>query len=98
MAPAAARLRAALDKVTLHAPKCPVLSNVTGVAHGEDPEAMKGLLVRQLTEGVRWAQNCSWILEAIPDGTFHELAPGKTLAGLMRRIDRGTKVVTHDEP
>lgn len=98
MAPAAARLRAALDKVTLHEPKCPVLSNVTGVAHGDDPEAIKGLLVRQLTEGVRWAQNCSWILEAIPDGTFHELAPGKTLAGLMRRIDRGTKVVTHDEP
>jgi hypothetical protein len=29
---------------------------------------------------------------------FHELAPGKVLAGLMRRIDRKTQVVSHDRP
>lgn len=29
---------------------------------------------------------------------YHELAPGKTLAGLMRRIEKQAKVETHDEP
>jgi [acyl-carrier-protein] S-malonyltransferase len=29
---------------------------------------------------------------------WHELAPGKTLSGLMKRIDRSVKVESHDEP
>jgi hypothetical protein len=29
---------------------------------------------------------------------MHELAPGKVLSGLMRRIDRALKVESHDEP
>jgi [acyl-carrier-protein] S-malonyltransferase len=33
-----------------------------------------------------------------PGGTFIELAPGTVLRGLMRRIDRQAKVVSHDQP
>ena len=33
-----------------------------------------------------------------PDGRYIELAPGKVLAGLMRRIQRGIRVENFNEP
>ena len=45
--------------------------------------------------------NCAYLNEHHgPEGgiTPFELAPGKTLAGLMRRIDRGVKVTSNDVP
>ena len=103
MAPAADRLRAMLAQTTIHTPRCPVLSNVTGAPHESGPgapDAIRARLVEQLTHPVRWAQNCQWMLSHIaPEGReLVELAPGKTLSGLMRRIDRDAKVTNHDEP
>ncbi len=104
MAPAADRLAAALEKVEMTAPTCPVLSNVTAAPHAQDAdrktsiiEQIKRRLIEQLTSPVRWRQCCQWLIDH-QSGAFHELAPGKTLAGLMRRIDRSAKVQTHDEP
>lgn len=97
MAPAADRLKAALESVTISAPRCPVMSNVTGKPHGSDPAEIKRLLVEQLTSPVRWAENCAYLVEHVR-GEPYELAPGRTLAGLMRRIDRGVKVTSHDTP
>lgn len=107
MKPAADRLAAALASVTIHDPRCPVLSNVTAVPHaagasGGLAATIRARLVEQLTMPVRWAQNCQWLATQFtgqsPGAEFHELAPGKTLAGLMRRIDKNVKVTTHDEP
>jgi [acyl-carrier-protein] S-malonyltransferase len=76
-------------------------------------ETIRARLVEQLTSPVRWAESCAYLVrespgwaealgaEALGAGAaveFHELAPGKTLAGLMRRIDKNTKVTNHDEP
>lgn len=97
MAPAAERLAAALAETTIAAPACPVMANVTAEPHDPDPDSIRALLVRQLTEPVRWAESCVWMNQQL-SGVYHELAPGKVLAGLMRRIDRQTKVVSHDEP
>lgn len=102
MAPAAERLRQALARIEIKEPRCPVLSNVTGTAHAAAPggsmsESIRARLVDQLTMPVRWAACCTW-LGGHAQGAAHELAPGKTLAGLMRRIDRDLKVTTHDEP
>lgn len=104
MAPAAERLSEALARVQIEAPACPVLSNVTGVPHGTGPdqgrpidEAIRARLVEQLTAPVRWSQSCSWLVENVP-GEYHEIAPGKVLSGLMRRISRQTKVESHDIP
>jgi hypothetical protein len=36
--------------------------------------------------------------KAAGGASYHELAPNTVLKGLMRRIDRGTEVTTHDEP
>jgi [acyl-carrier-protein] S-malonyltransferase len=60
-------------------------------------DEIKARLVEQLTAPVRWEASCRW-LAGNKSGAWQELAPGKTLAGLMRRIDKNVKVVSHDEP
>ncbi len=99
MQPAADRLAAALAKTTIHAARCPVTCNATGGAYdlkNDFAGSVRRALVDQLTSPVRWAQNAQWLASHCT-GEFHELAPGKTLAGLMRRIDKNIKVVTHEE-
>lgn len=97
MDPAAARMREALDAVEFQSPALPVLSNVTGQPHSQDTSEIKDRLVQQITGAVRWEQNVRWLLENKP-GRFIEPAPGKVLSGLMRRIDRKTKVQNHANP
>lgn len=73
---------------------------------GDAAGSIRRSLVRQLTAPVRWAENCAAMLAYVQKSgggggvgvELHELAPGKTLAGLMRRIDKTAKVETHDEP
>jgi len=103
IASAADRLADALASTEIREPRCPVLANVTGLPHAAAPgttmpQSIRHRLVEQLTSPVRWAQDCSWLAKACPENDWHELAPGKTLAGLMRRIERNIKVQTHDEP
>lgn len=99
MQPAADRLSKALAEVTIKTPRCPVYANVTASPHANDPSGIRARLVEQLTSPVRWAQSCAAI-GAVQAGKadFHELAPGRTLAGLYRRIDKNVKVAAHDEP
>ena len=98
MQPAADQMSEVLSRMPLRAPSVPVWSNVTGESHDSaDPELLRQRLVEQIVRPVRWAQGC---LQMPAAGTieFRELAPGSTLRGLMRRIDRERKVVSHDEP
>jgi len=98
MQPAAERLDAALAQVQWQTPKVPVMSNVTAEPHvGNDPAAISQRLVEQLTQPVRWSQCMTW-LAANVQGQFVELAPGKVLSGLARRIDRNIKVENYSEP
>lgn len=97
MSPAADRLGEALRSVEILPPRCPAWSNVTAEPHEASADSIRRRLVEQLTRPVLWSQTCV-ALTKLPSPTFHELAPGKVLAGLMRRIDRAVKVLTHDEP
>jgi len=103
MALAADQLSAALDRVEIMPPRVPVLSNVTGQPHSDEGDdgaivnSIKCRLAQQLTSPVRWDKCCQWLASNV-QGAFHELAPSKVLAGLMRRIDRTMRVKTHDEP
>lgn len=102
MQPAAEKLAAALAKATIREPRCPVMSNVTAQPHAATggkglADSIRTRLVEQLTSPVRWAQSCAW-LAGHAKGEFHELSPGKTLAGLMRRIDKNVKVTSDDAP
>ncbi len=101
MAPAAERLREALAKTAIRTPKCMVVANVTARPYGETGAVTDSMirqrLFEQLTSPVKWSQSCQWMAANLK-GEYHELAPGKTLMGLMRRIDKGVKVTPHDEP
>jgi [acyl-carrier-protein] S-malonyltransferase len=99
MQPAADRLADALAKTSIRTPRCPVYANVTGEPHDDDPQMIRKRLIEQLTSPVRWAQSCAAIATAhAGTADFHELAPGRTLAGLYRRIDKTVKVTPHEEP
>lgn len=102
MSPAAEQLGAALAKTTIKTPRAVVVSNVTAVPHAEErgmtiADTIRRRLVEQLTSPVRWSQSCRWIADNVK-GECHELAPGRTLMGLMRRIEKSVKVEAHDEP
>jgi len=98
MAPAAEKMAAALEECRFSAPTCPVVSNVTAEPHDADHlQSIKDLLVKQIVSPVKWNHSCQWIVNNL-DGACHELAPGKVLSGLMRRIHKETKVTNHDTP
>ena len=92
MMPAREKLVAVLKDVAFAAPKLPVLANTTGALHSNDPQAIKDVMLRQVTESVRWA-DC--IKAAIQGGgkTFIEFGPGKVLSGLIKRIDKSVTTV-----
>ena len=85
MKPAALRLQAALEKVTLAAPVIPVVNNID-VATPTDAAAIRDALVRQAAGPVRWVE----VVQALrARGATHvvECGPGKVLAGMAKRID-----------
>jgi len=91
MKPADERLAEALAGVAMAAPRVPVWSNVDARPHS-DPAEIRGLLVRQVVEPVRME---ALLRGLIADGvaTFYEVGPNRHLAGLLKRIARGAKVV-----
>lgn len=106
MDPAADRLAEALAGASIDADAlaaCPVYSNVTAQPHERDADSIRTRLAEQLTHPVRWALGCQNLLADVADGlgegvSWHELAPGKSLAGMMKRIDRSVAVNIHDTP
>ena len=98
MRPAAERLADALERVAWSEPRIPVLANVTAAPHEAQIATIKFRLVAQLTSPVRWAQSMERAAADYSGNRFVELAPGKVLAGLMRRTARKVKVETHAEP
>ena len=98
MQPAADGMAEALASVTPVAGRYPVWSNVTARPHdSEDQELLKQRLVQQIVQPVRWSETCQAMASG---GTIRclEMAPGTVLRGLMRRIDRKVKVISHDQP
>ena len=59
-----------------------------GIGNRTGPMA---LLAKQISSPVRWEESVRTMIEDGVD-TFVEIGPGKTLAGFMRRIDKGVKV------
>jgi [acyl-carrier-protein] S-malonyltransferase len=100
MQPAAARLAHALAATPINEAalaRTKVFSNVTAQPHVPNAQSVRQLLTDQLTSSVRWAQSCAAMIAAFPGAELHEVAPGKTIAGLMRRIDKSAKVTSWDE-
>lgn len=83
---AADRMRAELDRIAMRVPKVPVYSNVTGAMH-QGVESIKRLLVQQIVSPVQWEATMK-ALVGNEGARFVELAPGRTLAGLAKRVNR----------
>jgi [acyl-carrier-protein] S-malonyltransferase len=86
MQPAAEAMAAALAEAEIRAPSVPVVSNVA--AEGvSDPEAIRRLLVAQVTGMVRWRESVAWMAGRGVREVW-EIGAGRALGGMVRRIDR----------
>jgi [acyl-carrier-protein] S-malonyltransferase len=83
--PAAERLTDFLSKITLQAPRIPVVNNVD-VATIDDAAAIREALARQACSPVRWVEVIQALARAGVTDVV-ECGPGKVLSGLVRRID-----------
>ena len=94
--PAADAMRDALEGVVLAAPDPPLVANVTA-APVSDPNAIRGLLVEQVTAAVRWRES---VLDMKRRGvdTLVEVGAGRVLSALARRIDRELSGLSLLEP
>jgi [acyl-carrier-protein] S-malonyltransferase len=85
MLPAAEKLLAHLQGVTISSPGIPVLHNTDVQSHA-DAEAIRAALAKQLHTPVRWVETVQ-ALKAAGIERVIECGPGKVLAGLNKRID-----------
>ncbi len=87
MEPVKARLRQVLEPLDLGAARFPVVSNVEATPN-DDAGRVIDLLIRQLTQPVRWVESIAAMQEAGAT-RFVELGAGRVLCGMIRKIDRG---------
>ncbi len=80
------KMAAELSRATLKPPGKTVYANVTAQPH-TDAASIKSLLIDQITHPVRWEQTMQSLV-ATPDARFIELAPGRVLTGLLKKINR----------
>jgi [acyl-carrier-protein] S-malonyltransferase len=91
MAGAQPKLQAELAKIKISTPVVPVISNVTGQAHGNAAD-ISARLVEQVTSSVLWEKSMRYLL-AQGFTRFIELGPGTALSGFMKRIDKGAQML-----
>jgi len=96
MAPAAERLRAALDRIEWRGPRVPVMANLTGRAH-QGGDRIPHVMEMQLRSPVRWAACVAALVEAGCD-TFIEVGPNRALTGMMRELAPGRMAVAAGTP
>ncbi len=84
MEPAARVMAEALEAVPIGPPAVPLVANVTASAV-EEPDAIRSLLVTQVTGAVRWRESVVWMASQGVDEIW-EIGAGKALSGMVRRI------------
>ena len=92
MKPAEERLAPQLRALSAKDPRLPVVANVDAEPKRDAKNSIEAL-VRQVSSPVRWEDV---VKRLIADGatTFVELGPGSVLAGLIKKIDRGVRVMS----
>ncbi|WP_152392424.1 ACP S-malonyltransferase [Paenibacillus guangzhouensis] len=92
MKPAAAKLGATLASVAMKDASVPVIANVTAQSVTEAEEIRK-LLVEQVYSPVLWEDSVRYLIDQGVD-TFIEIGSGSVLAGLIKKIDKGVRIVS----
>jgi [acyl-carrier-protein] S-malonyltransferase len=96
MAPAAERLRAALDRIEWRSPRIPVMANLTGREH-QGGDRIPHVMEMQLRSPVRWA-GCVGSLVELGCDVFVEVGPKRALTGMMRELAPGAKAMAVGTP
>lgn len=96
MAPAAERLRAALDRIEWRAPRVPVMANLTGRPH-QGGDRIPHVMEMQLRSPVRWSACIASLVELGCDH-FIEVGPRRALTGMMRDLAPGRSSVAVGTP
>lgn len=96
MQPAADRMKIELDRAAIGRPEKDVFANVTAAPH-DDVNRIKELLVEQIVSPVLWEDTMVAIM-GVTGARFVELAPGRTLAGLAKRINRRLTIESLEKP
>jgi [acyl-carrier-protein] S-malonyltransferase len=86
MQSAADAMATELEHADIRLARQTVYANVTAQPHGA-PASIRKLLVEQIVKPVRWEQTMQQ-LATVNDAKFVELAPGRVLSGLLRKINR----------
>ena len=97
MAPAAEEMAAALARTAIQAPRAPLVANV--IARPTlDPEAIRKMLVEQVTGRVRWRESMTWLASEGGVTRFAELGSGKVLSGIAKRCAPDAEAVALNGP
>ncbi|QNK54724.1 ACP S-malonyltransferase [Paenibacillus sp. PAMC21692] len=92
MKPAAERLGEKLAGIALNDAAVPVVANVTATAVTAAAD-IRHLLVEQVYSPVLWEDSVRYLIDQGVD-TFVEIGSGTVLAGLIKKIDRGVRVLS----
>jgi len=96
MQPAADKMAEALAAVTIHPLAVPVVANVIA-AETAEPEAVRRLLVEQVTGRVRWRESVA-SFRSLGVETTVEFGGNKVLTGMIKRIDKELPTLSVDTP
>jgi malonyl CoA-acyl carrier protein transacylase len=74
------------------APQLPVIANATAEPYPREnaAEAIKSLLVRQMTHAVRWTQSVRYLM-SLGVSDFREIGPGNVLSRLIHQIRQASR-------
>lgn len=93
--PAGEELKKVLDKVEIHKPKFPYVSNVNAEFISSE-DNIKELLSKQVYSPVKWMQSVNSIIDSGVD-TFVEIGPKKTLSQMIKKINPDVKTFNIDK-
>ncbi|GAN32473.1 MAG: acyl-carrier-protein S-malonyltransferase [Candidatus Brocadia sinica] len=94
MSPASDKLAKELEATPISKPNVPVVANIHA-QYVREPDEIKASLAKQLNSPVRWHQSISMLIQN-GCNQFYEIGPGKTLSGLMKRIDSTQEIKNID--
>jgi [acyl-carrier-protein] S-malonyltransferase len=97
MAPAAEEMAAALAEVEIQTPLCSLVANVDA-RPVRQPEAIRRLLIEQVTGRVRWRESMMFLVEDGGVDVFAEVGAGKVLSGMIKRIAPDARAAALSEP
>jgi [acyl-carrier-protein] S-malonyltransferase len=97
MAPAAEAMAEALAKVEIGPLAVALVANITA-APVREPNAIRDLLVKQVTGRVRWRESIEWMAKEGGVSRFVEIGAGKQLTGMVKRNAPDAEALALNEP